>query len=45
MSEAKKGQQRQEGSGIPSHQISVFDKKKKKMRLLFMILSVKQLGL
>jgi len=42
MSEAKKGQQRQEGSGRPSHQISVFDKKK--MRLLFMILSVKQLG-
>jgi len=45
MSEAKKGQkQKPEGSGRPSQQISVFDNKKK-MRLLFMILFVKQLGL
>jgi len=28
MSEAKKGRQKQEGSGRPSQQISVFDKKK-----------------
>ena len=28
MSEAKKGQQKQEGSGRPSQQISVLDKKK-----------------
>lgn len=28
MSEAKKGQQKQEGSGRPSQQISVFDNKK-----------------
>ena len=47
ISKAKKGQQKQEGSGRPSQQISVFDKNKNDGRtpLLFMILSVKQLGL